>query len=129
MAKGQTRVLVWFGQQPRYGKPRQNTNRNIAKPEVGRDAVAALVSEVARQPLPVREAFAIGAEASSEILGQIFPPKGGKRAWGVFALMSGALALMRAIPDQDQRAEIREQVMTDLRSLATISQSSDVNFR
>jgi TetR/AcrR family transcriptional regulator, transcriptional repressor for nem operon len=85
-------------------------------------AVAALVSEVARQPQPVRDAFSVGAEASSQILGQIFPPKIGIKAWGVFALMSGALALMRAIPDTAQRAEIRDTVMADLRSLAAVSQ-------
>lgn len=85
-------------------------------------AVAALVSEVARQPLPVRDAFSVGAQASSEILGQIFPPKSGTKAWGVFALMSGALALMRAVPDPAQRDEIRETVMADLRSLAAASQ-------
>lgn len=95
---------------------------HIAHPSKG-CAVAALVSEVARQPLPVRQAFAVGATASSEVLGQMFTPKSGTKAWGVFALMSGALALMRAIPDPAQRAEIRETVMNDLRSLAAVTQS------
>jgi TetR/AcrR family transcriptional regulator, transcriptional repressor for nem operon len=95
---------------------------HIAHPSKG-CAAAALVSEVARQPLPVREAFAVGASASSAVLGQIFPPETGTKAWGVFALMSGALALMRAIPDPAQRAEIRETVMNDLRVLASATRT------
>ncbi len=85
-------------------------------------AVAALVSEVARQPLPVRLSFAVGATASADLLGQIFVPNKGAKAWGVFALMSGALALMRAVPDKIQRAEIRDQVMADLRKIAISQQ-------
>ncbi len=81
-------------------------------------AAAALVSEVARQPDPVRQVFRDGAVASSEILARVFPGEPGARAWGVFAMMSGALALMRAIPDDTLRTEIRAVVTADLRRLA-----------
>ena len=81
-------------------------------------AVAALASEAARQPAPVRAAFAEGAIASAEALAAAIPPADGNRAWGVFAMMSGALALMRAVPDDALRAEIRASVMDDLRRLA-----------
>jgi TetR/AcrR family transcriptional regulator, transcriptional repressor for nem operon len=90
------------------------SDHHLAHPGQG-CAAAALVSEVARQGLPLREAFADGAEASAKILSQVFP---GDVAWGVFALISGALALMRAVPDAGMRGTIRERVMQDLRKLA-----------
>jgi TetR/AcrR family transcriptional repressor of nem operon len=82
-------------------------------------AVAALVGEAARQPLPVRTAFAEGAATAAGLLAQAVPPDDGSaRAWGVFAMMSGALALMRTVPDPALRAEIRARVEADLRRLA-----------
>jgi TetR/AcrR family transcriptional regulator, transcriptional repressor for nem operon len=90
------------------------SDQHLARPGQG-CAAAALVSEVARQDLPLRKAFAAGAETSATILARIYP---GEVAWGVFALMSGALALMRAIPDEDTRATIRERTLRDLRKLA-----------
>jgi TetR/AcrR family transcriptional regulator, transcriptional repressor for nem operon len=90
------------------------SDQHAAQPGQG-CAAAALVSEVARQGVPLRAAFAKGAEASAVILARVFP---GEAAWGVFALMSGALALMRAVPDEGMRAVIRERVMADLRKLA-----------
>jgi TetR/AcrR family transcriptional regulator, transcriptional repressor for nem operon len=78
-------------------------------------AAAALVSEVARQGEPLRTAFAQGARASATILARVFP---GDVAWGVLAIMSGALALMRAVPDEAMRGMIRARVMRDLRKLA-----------
>lgn len=80
-------------------------------------AAAALVSEVGRQGLPVREAFASGASAAAETLARLYP---GPAAWGVLAMMSGALALMRAVPDEATRAEIRARVLKDLRKLAEV---------
>ncbi len=90
------------------------SDHHIAHPGQG-CAAAALVSEVARQDPALRTAFAVGAEASATILARIYP---GEVAWGVFALMSGALALMRAIPDEGTRAAIRERTLRDLRKLA-----------
>jgi TetR/AcrR family transcriptional regulator, transcriptional repressor for nem operon len=90
------------------------SDQHLAHPGQG-CAAAALVSEVARQGAPVRVAFAEGAQASATILARIYP---GDAAWGVFALMSGALALMRAVPDEVTRSVIRERVMQDLRKLA-----------
>jgi AcrR family transcriptional regulator len=81
-------------------------------------AVAALVSEAPRQPPPVRAAFADGAAIAAEHLAAAIPPDDGTtRAWGVFAMMSGALALMRSVDDPALRAEIRTRVEADLRRL------------
>ncbi|MGL4319782.1 MAG: TetR/AcrR family transcriptional regulator [Paracoccaceae bacterium] len=90
------------------------SDHHLAHPGQG-CAAAALVGEVARQSLPLREAFADGAETSARLLARVYP---GDLAWGVLALMSGALALMRAVPDEAMRAAIRERVMRDLRKLA-----------
>jgi TetR/AcrR family transcriptional regulator, transcriptional repressor for nem operon len=90
------------------------SDQHIAQPGRG-CAAAALVCEVARQDTALRMAFAAGAETSATILARIYP---GDAAWGVFALMSGALALMRAIPDEGTRAAIRERTLRDLRKLA-----------
>jgi TetR/AcrR family transcriptional regulator, transcriptional repressor for nem operon len=90
------------------------SDQHRARPGQG-CAAAALVSEVARQSLPLRHAFAEGAETSARILARVYP---GEVAWGVLALMSGALALMRAVPDEAMRNAIRERVMCDLRKLA-----------
>jgi TetR/AcrR family transcriptional regulator, transcriptional repressor for nem operon len=90
------------------------SDQHLARPGQG-CAAAALVSEVARQSLPLREAFAEGAATSARILARVYP---GEAAWGVLALMSGALALMRAVPDGAMRDAIRDRVMCDLRKLA-----------
>jgi TetR/AcrR family transcriptional regulator, transcriptional repressor for nem operon len=93
------------------------SDHHVAHPAQG-CAAAALVSEVARQPDLVRAAFMGGVTASATILARAFPAGDEGRAWGVFALMSGALALMRAVPDDDMRRSIRARVMQDLRKLA-----------
>ncbi len=87
---------------------------HVAHPGEG-CAAAALASEISRQAPPVREAFAKGAETAATILGRLYP---GQAAWGAFAMMFGALALMRAVPDESMRADIRERVLQDLRKLA-----------
>ena len=91
------------------------SDEHLSRPGQG-CAAAALVSEVPRQDMALRQAFADGAEASAGILARIYP---GDRAWGVLALMSGALALMRAVPDAAMRADIRARVMRDLQKLAS----------
>jgi TetR/AcrR family transcriptional repressor of nem operon len=78
-------------------------------------AAAALATEIGRQDDVVRAAFAGGAEAAAATLGRLFP---GPAAWGVFAMMFGALALMRAVPDDRMREAIRARVLADLRKLA-----------
>ncbi len=79
-------------------------------------AAAALTSEISRQGPEVREAFAEGAETAATLLARIYP---GPAAWGVFAMLHGALSLMRAVPDEKMRTEIRARVLEDLRKLAT----------
>ncbi len=90
------------------------SDQHLARPSEG-CAAAALVSEVPRQDMALRTEFAEGVQKSATILGRIYP---GDQAWGVFALMSGALALMRAVPNDDMRAAIRARVMRDLQKLA-----------
>jgi TetR/AcrR family transcriptional regulator, transcriptional repressor for nem operon len=90
------------------------SDHHLARPGAG-CAAAALMSEVPRQDMALRTAFADGARTSATILARIYP---GDQAWGVLALMSGALAMMRAVPDEDMRAAIRSRVMCDLQKLA-----------
>lgn len=90
------------------------SDHHVAHPGQG-CAAAALASEVGRQDAPVRDAFATGAEAAATTLARIYP---GEAAWGAFAMMSGALALMRAVPNEAMRNQIRTRVMQDLRKLA-----------
>lgn len=95
------------------------SDQHVSHPGEGCVA-AALISEVGRQPIPVREAFATGATAVAESLARVYP---GPAAWGVFAMMFGALALMRAVPDEAMRSEIRARVLEDLRKLAIPTES------
>ncbi len=78
-------------------------------------AAAALATEIGRQDEAIRAAFANGAEAAAVTLGRLFP---GPAAWGVFAMMFGSLALMRAVPDEATREAIRARVLEDLHKLA-----------
>jgi TetR/AcrR family transcriptional regulator, transcriptional repressor for nem operon len=83
-------------------------------------AAAALSSEVRRAPLPVREAFQSGAQATAEALESTFPDipdAPGQGAWAVYAMLVGALALMRAVPDDATREAIRSQTVATLRRL------------
>jgi TetR/AcrR family transcriptional regulator, transcriptional repressor for nem operon len=81
---------------------------------------AALVSEIGRQQEPVREAFENGAALAAAELRPVFRGAMGAdtRGWAPFALLVGALALMRAMPDAGKRAEVRGEAQTALRLLA-----------
>jgi AcrR family transcriptional regulator len=84
-------------------------------------AAAALVAELHRAPPLVREQFQAGAQAAAQALGSVFSPEGTSTIstpWGAYAMLVGALALMRAIPDPDLRTELRHRVIQDLRTLA-----------
>lgn len=83
-------------------------------------AAAALVSELHRAPDGVRSAFADGAEAAASTLSRAVPQDAdeAEAAWGAYAMLIGALALMRAMPDEARREAIRTRVIKDLRKLA-----------
>lgn len=80
-------------------------------------AAAALASEIMRQPDDVRALFIAGCEQAAQAVGSAV--NGDQRpAWGAFAMMFGALALLRACPDAASRDAIRRGVAQDLRALA-----------
>lgn len=90
------------------------------KDVAGGCAAAALSSELRRAPAPVREAFLKGAQATADVLEPSFPEvptASGQGAWAIYAMLVGALALIRAVPDEATRALIREQTVAALRRL------------
>lgn len=67
---------------------------------------AALAGDVARQPAPVREAFADGVEDMIEsFAAQIGGPDARARATALLAQMVGGLMLSRAVPDDHPLAD------------------------
>jgi TetR/AcrR family transcriptional regulator, transcriptional repressor for nem operon len=85
--------------------------------EVGKGCVtAALASELHRQPLSVASTFAEGSSATVAVLDTI-PGLGGKN-WAVLAMLVGAKAMMRAMPDGSRRELIRSDVAAAIRELA-----------
>ncbi len=65
---------------------------------------AALAGELHRAAPPVREAFATGAAACAETLGDA--------GWARLALLVGAMALLRAMPEGPARQALREQAIS-----------------
>jgi TetR/AcrR family transcriptional repressor of nem operon len=98
------------------------SDHHVAHPGEG-CAAAALTSEIGRQSVEVRAVFAKGAEAAAVLLARLYP---GEAAWGVFAMMFGALALMRAVPDEAQRTAIRARVFEDLLTLAAADRTAGI---
>jgi TetR/AcrR family transcriptional regulator, transcriptional repressor for nem operon len=72
-------------------------------------AAAALSSELHRAPLSVRTAFAHEAMASADVLGGL-DENTENNGWAHYAMMIGALSLIRALPDQDVQNAIRADV-------------------
>jgi hypothetical protein len=70
-------------------------------------AAAALASELHRAPMPVRGAFQKGAEASAEALSQVNAGEG----WALYAMLVGALSIIRAVPDSHLHEEIRADIV------------------
>jgi TetR/AcrR family transcriptional regulator, transcriptional repressor for nem operon len=129
------------------GNPADLTRRYLSEHNTanvgGGCAAAALASEIPRQPATVRAAFIAGCAQAAVALGSALPTPvktmacqpetaeaeadgsgaGGTAqeanpAWGLFAMMFGALTLMRACPDEASRAAIRARVTADVRLLA-----------
>ena len=77
---------------------------------------AALVSELPRQDESVRDAFQSGTIATLEALKKT--PGLSNDSWAALSMLVGGLVLMRALPDQDTNAIIRNQIISALRMLA-----------
>lgn len=80
-------------------------------------AAAALVSELHRAPEGVRAAFQDGAAAAARQLDDLF---GGddEVSWAAYAMLVGALALLRALPDEAAKARLRRGAAKALDRLA-----------
>jgi TetR/AcrR family transcriptional regulator, transcriptional repressor for nem operon len=81
---------------------------------------ASLMSEVARQPEAIRVGFASGLSKSARALSPVSPATGEEATsenWSTLALLMGALALIRAIPDPEMREAIRKQAIAATRTL------------
>jgi TetR/AcrR family transcriptional regulator, transcriptional repressor for nem operon len=77
-------------------------------------AAAALSSELHRAPMPVREAFTEGAAASAKALAEL----GDGDGWASYAMLVGALTLIRAVPDETLKDTIRADVVKAFRKLS-----------
>lgn len=86
-------------------------------------AAAALASELHRAPMPVRQAFAVGAGASAEALSEL-GPDAGKLGWASYAMLVGALAIIRALPDETMRDAVRADVALAFRNLLDAAPAS-----
>jgi TetR/AcrR family transcriptional regulator, transcriptional repressor for nem operon len=80
-------------------------------------AAAALASELHRAPLAVRKAFQDGASASAKALSGSTDGNG----WALYAMLVGALSIIRAVPDGALQDNIREDVISAFRQLAADS--------
>lgn len=73
---------------------------------------AALLPEIARQPLPTRQAYEAGLRSYVSTLAALLPNAGSatsiRRAMAIFGLMVGTLQLARAMPDTAQAEQILE---------------------
>jgi TetR/AcrR family transcriptional regulator, transcriptional repressor for nem operon len=81
---------------------------------------AALVSELHRQDVSVREVFQDGSVESMEALTALpgLAQPGHETAWAALAMLVGGLSMMRAIPDCAMRDTIRSQIIDGMRQLA-----------
>ena len=76
-------------------------------------------SEVHRQTDAIKASFLKGASEASIELGTYFSgAPGAKQAWGSYAMLFGALILMRATEDASLRNEMRQCVAANLEKLA-----------
>lgn len=80
-------------------------------------AAAALVSELHRAPLPVREAFEEGAAAAAAVLKDLAAGEAAN-GWALYAMLVGALSLIRAVPDAEKQKAIRDDVERAFRALS-----------
>ena len=86
-------------------------------------AVAALGSDLARQPKKVRDVFTEKIEETLESLAQLMPAKTASRrndkAIRLFSTMLGALILSRAVDEKALSRRILETVADELKGIAS----------
>ena len=86
-------------------------------------AVAALGSDLARQPKQVRDAFTEKLEETLESLAQLVPARTASRRYDkairLFSAMLGALILSRAVDDKALSRRILETVADELKGIAS----------
>lgn len=84
-------------------------------------AAAGFASELHRQPEEIKATFLKGATAAAAELGTCFSGAGAANpdhAWGAYAMLFGALILMRTTQDAGLRNEMRQCVAANLEKLA-----------
>jgi TetR/AcrR family transcriptional repressor of nem operon len=94
------------------GAIRRYLNRDHLGDPAGGCPSAALLPEIARQPLPTRQTYEEGLRSYVSTLAALLPDAGsatsGRRATAIFGLMVGTLQLARAVPDAAQAEQILE---------------------
>lgn len=79
-------------------------------------AAAALSSELHRAPTAVRTAFAAGASESAKVLSALVKDADNS-GWAAYAMLVGALSIIRAVPDSDLQDIIRTDVIRAFRAM------------
>ena len=91
------------------GAIRRYLNRAHLEDPAGGCPSAALLPEIARQPLPTRQTYEEGLQSYVSTLAALLPEAGSatsrRRAIAIFGLMVGTLQLARAVPDAARRAD------------------------
>lgn len=86
-------------------------------------AVAALGSDIARQPKKIRDLFTKRLEAGLDVLAALFPARTASRrrdmAIRLFSTMVGALILARAVDDEPLSRRILQTVAEELKDAAS----------
>ena len=94
------------------GAIRKYLNRAHLEDPAGGCPSAALLPEIARQPLATRQTYEEGLRSYVSTLAALLPDAGsamsGRRAMAIFGLMVGTLQFARAVPDAAQAEQILE---------------------
>ena len=94
------------------GAIRKYLNRVHLEDPAGGCPSAALLPEIARQPLATRQTYEEGLRSYVSTLAALLPDAGsamsGRRAMAIFGLMVGTLQFARAVPDAAQAEQILE---------------------
>ena len=94
------------------GAIRRYLNRAHLEDPAGGCPSAALLPEIARQPLPTRQTYEEGLQSYVSTLAALLPEAGSatsrRRAIAIFGLMVGTLQFARAVPDAAKAEQILE---------------------
>lgn len=94
------------------GAIRRYLNRAHLEDPAGGCPSAALLPEIARQPLPTRQTYEEGLQSYVSTLAALLPDAGSemsrRRAMAIFGLMVGTLQFARAVPDAAKAEQILE---------------------